>query len=62
MFIYKATVESGPLLEVKYYKSIRQRGKKNVARGINRALTPDKQEKANRVRSEQNVKRLLLRS
>lgn len=60
MFIYKATVESGPLLEVKYYKSIRQRGKKNVARGINRALTPDKQEKANRVRSEQNVKRLLL--
>lgn len=60
MFIYKATIESGPLLEVKFYKSIRQRGKKNVARSINRSLTPDKQEKANRVRSEQNIQRLML--
>lgn len=60
MFYYKATVQSGPLREVKFYKSIRQRGKRNVARGINRALTPDKQERANRIRSEQNIKRLIL--
>ena len=60
MFVYKATIQSGPLLEVKYYKSIRQRGKRNVARSINRSLTPDKMQRANKIRSEQNIRRLIL--
>lgn len=60
MFFYKATIQSGPLREIKFYKSIRKRGKRNVARGVNRSLTPEKQEKANRLRSEQNIQRLIL--
>ena len=60
MFVYKATIQSGPLLEVKFYKSIRQRGKRNVARSINRSLTPDKMQKANKIRAEQNIRRLIL--
>ena len=39
MFTYKAEIKSGPLLEVKYYKSIRKRNKKNLARQINQSRT-----------------------
>ena len=60
MFFYKATIQSGPLREVKFYQSVRRRGKRNVARDINRSLTPEKQAKANKQRSEQNVRRLIL--
>lgn len=60
MNIYKATITSGPMLEIKYYKSRRQRNKKNVTRGINRTLTPEKMALANKIRGEQNTQRLIL--
>ena len=60
MNIYRATITSGPMKEIKYYKSFRQRNKKNVTRGINRALTPEKMQQANRIRGEQNTQRLIL--
>ena len=60
MFTYKAEIKSGPLLEVKYYKSIRKRNKKNLARQINQSRTNEKQAKANRIRGEQHTQRLIL--
>lgn len=60
MFTYKAEIKSGPLLEVKYYKSFRKRNKKNLARQINQSRTNEKQAKANRIRGEQHTQRLIL--
>lgn len=60
MNIYRATITSGPMLEIKYYKSRRRRNKKNVTRGINRALTPEKVAIANKIRGEINTQRLIL--
>ena len=60
MFTYKAEIKSGPLLEVKYYKSFRKRNKKNLARQINQSRTNEKQTKANRIRGEQHTQRLIL--
>lgn len=60
MNIYKATITSGPMIEIKYYKSFRKRNKKNVTRGINRALTPEKMQKVNKIRGEINTQRLIL--
>lgn len=60
MFTYKAEIESGPLLEVKYYKSFRKRNKKNLARQIKQSRTSEKQAKANHIRAEQHTQRLIL--
>lgn len=60
MFTYKCEIKSGPLLEVKYYKSFRRRNKKNLARQINQSRTNEKQAKANRIRGEQHTQRLIL--
>nr|DAV37849.1 MAG TPA: replication protein A [Caudoviricetes sp.] len=60
MFTYKAEIKSGPLLEVKYYKSFRKRNKKNLARQINQSRTNEKQVRANRIRGEQHTQRLIL--
>ena len=60
MFYYKQEIKSGPLLEVKYYKSLRKRDLKNIGRSTRRGLTPEKQKKANKIRAEKNAQRLLL--
>lgn len=60
MFTYKCEIKSGRLLEIKYYKSIRRRNKKNLARQINQSRTNEKQAKANKIRGEQHTQRLIL--
>lgn len=60
MYIYKCEVKSGPMLEIKYYKSLRKRNKKNIARNFNQAKTNEKQALANRIRGEQHTQRLIL--
>lgn len=56
MFTYKAEIKSGPLLEVKYYKSIRKRNKKNLARQINQSRTNESKPKQT-VSEENNTHR-----
>lgn len=60
MYFYKQEIKSGPLLEVKYYKSLRKRNLKNIGRSTRKGLTPEKQKKANKKRAELNAQRLLL--
>lgn len=60
MYVYKSEIRSGPLLEVKYYKSFRKRDKKSIARGYNRFKTKEQQKSANRIRAEQHTQRLIL--
>ena len=60
MFTYKCEIQSGPMLEIKYYKSLRKRNKKNMSRSINRAITSEKMAQANRIRGEQHTQRLIL--
>lgn len=45
MFTYKCEIKSGPLLEVKYYKSFRRRNKKiSLDKSINQNQARNKQE------------------
>ena len=60
MFTYKCEIQSGPMLEIKYYQSLRKRNKKNMSRSINRAITSEKMAQANRIRGEQHTQRLIL--
>lgn len=60
MYIYKATIKSGPMLEIKYYKSFRKRNKKNITRGRNTSRSNEKMKNANRIRAELNTQRLIL--
>lgn len=60
MNTYKAEIKSGPLLEIKFYNSLRKRNKKSVARSINRAHSSEKQNQANKIRGEQHTQRLIL--
>lgn len=60
MYFYKQEIKSGPLLEVKYYKSLRKRNLKNIGRSTKKGLSPDKLKKANKIRAEKNAQRLIL--
>ncbi len=60
MYIYKAEIQSGPLLEIKYYRSNRKRDKKAIVRSINKNKTSEKNKRANKIRAEQNTRRLIL--
>lgn len=60
MYKYKCEIQSGPLLEIKYYNSLRKRDKKKLSRSISRAVTSERMAQANRIRGEQNTQRLIL--
>jgi hypothetical protein len=60
MNIYKAVIQSGPLCEIKYYKSFRQRGLKHIARSVKQALSSVKQAERNQISGQQNTQRLIL--
>lgn len=60
MNIYKAVIQSGPLLEIKYYKSFRERGLKHIARSVRQALSSVKQAQRNKIQGELNTQRLIL--
>lgn len=60
MYTYKAEIKAGPLLERKYYNSLRKRNKKHIVRSINRSHSTAEQKQANKIRGEQNTQRLIL--
>lgn len=60
MYCYKCEIKSGPLLEVKYYKSLRKRNAKTLTRKKNSSLSSEHQKIANQKRAERNLQRLIL--
>ncbi len=60
MYQYKVEINSGPMKEIKYYKSLRKRDKKNIGRALKKGMSPEKQKIANKIRSIKNAQRLIL--
>lgn len=60
MHVYKREIKAGPILEVEYYQSIRQRNKKHIGRSRRKGLTPEKQKTANQIRGIKATQRLIL--
>lgn len=56
---YRRTIKSGNMVEVEYYYSIRKRNKPSFGRSVRQSLTPAKQKKANDVRAEKKLRRLI---
>ena len=59
MYSYKRTIICPHSVEVEVYNSIRKVGKTYGGRGVNKALTPAKQKRANQLRTERNWERVI---
>lgn len=57
---YRKTIQSGNMIEVEYYFSRRKRNKPSLGRSVRQSLTPEKQKKANAMRSEKQTRRLIV--
>lgn len=57
MYYYKRIINSGPLKEVEYIKSVRERNKRTVARNKKICKTSEQQKKANKIRAIKNTQR-----
>lgn len=56
---YRKTIKSGNLIEVEFYFSQRTRNKQSLGRSVRQSLTPEKQKKANDIRAEKELRRLI---
>ncbi len=60
MYYYQRVIKSGNMVEVEIYQSIRKRSQRSIRRGRNHSLTSEKQKKANDIRAEKKIRRLIL--
>lgn len=59
MFYYEKKVYVGDTIEVEVYPSIRERNKKGIGRSVRQSSTKEAQSKANKVRAERELRRLI---
>lgn len=59
MYPYKRVITTPSAIEIEYYWSIRPVGKKFAGRGINKNLSPEKQKKANQIRTMKKWTRII---
>lgn len=60
MNLYRCEINSGPVKEIKYYKSFIERNKNNIGKRARRCKTSEQQQKINKIRAEKNIQRLIL--